>query len=395
MESIVTQFFSMAWLLQLGTIVIGARFAGILSRKMGVSALFGEILFGIILGTLVISQGWHFEIHLLEAIAEIGIIFLIFIIGLETDVKQILSVGFKGLLVALFGIVLPFIAGYYIIRFYGYDNAVGLFVASCFTATSIAISARVFMDLNFVSHPSSQTVLVAAVVDDILGFLIFTVVLILASQSGGDWRVQLMPSASYLLILLPALWFALPHAYKLLDKFGNEAKFVLVIGLLLIVGFLANASGLAPIVGAFFLGLALSRQRDPEIMNSSMPIYLFLAPIFFVFMGLQVNVAALWDQLPLALLLIVVATLTKLVGGFLGVVLCKGSWREGLVCGIGMVPRGEVGLIIAAIGKKMGVIDDSLFAAVTIMCIVTTLIVPLPLKIAIEKMVKHEGVPQS
>jgi len=395
MEAIAQQFSSMAWLLQLAIIVIGARFAGILSRKMGVSALFGEILFGIILGTIVVAQGWHFEIHLLEAIAEIGIIFLIFIIGLETDVQQIISVGFKGLLVALFGVVLPFVAGYYITLSFGYDNTVALFVASTFTATSIAISARVFMDLNFVNHPISQTVLVAAVVDDILGFLVFTGVLILASQSGSDWRIQLIPAGSYLFVLLPILWVVIPHLYKLLDRFGNESRFVLILGFLLVIGYLASASGLAPIVGAFFLGLALSRQRDPEIMNSAMPIYLFLAPVFFVFMGFQVNVAALWEQLPLALLLIAIATLTKLVGGFLAIVICKGTWREGLVCGIGMVPRGEVGLIIASIGKKMGVIDDSLFAAVTIMCIVTTLIVPLPLKMSIENMVKHEGVPKS
>ncbi len=384
----------MDWLLQVAAIIIFARVAGILSRKIGVSALFGEILFGIFLGTVVLWQGWHFDTHVIEALSEIGIIFLIFIIGLETDVWQVLSVGIRGILVAILGVVLPFAAGYYVSHFYGYDTKTSLFVASTFTATSVAISARVFMDLNYVGHRASQTVLVAAVVDDVLGFLVFTGVLIMETTAGeggsADLMSKILPAVLFLLIFLPLMWVGTGPLYKFLDRFGAEPKFVLIIGILLAISFMANAAGLAAIIGAFFFGLALSMRRDPEFIESSTPIFLIFAPIFFVFMGFQVNVGALWNNIGMAGVLIITAILSKLVGAMAGVMLCRGSWREALVVSIGMVPRGEVGLIIASIGKKLNVIDDSLFGAVTLMCIFTTLIAPFPLRKAIEYMVAGE-----
>ncbi|MBI4970644.1 MAG: cation:proton antiporter [Candidatus Omnitrophica bacterium] len=385
----------MDWLIQIAAIIIFARIAGILSRKIGVSSLFGEILFGIVLGSVAVWQHWQFDIHLLRAFAEIGIVFLIFIIGLETNVYQIISVGFRGTLVAALGVILPFIAGYLTARAYGYDLKVALFVASTFTATSVAISARVFMDQNLVHHRSSQTVLVAAVVDDILGFLVFTAVLIL-EQTGNNgssgWLTRVLPAGFFLFVFIPLMWLAMNPIHRWLNKLEIDSKFVLIIGILFIAAFVAHTAGLAPIIGAFFLGMALSMKRDTKLAELTHPLSHLFAPIFFVYMGFQVNLMAVWQNWPMACVLILVAVLAKLIGAGLGVVFCRGSWREALVVGIGMVPRGEVGLIIASIGKSMNIIDDALFGSVTLMCIATTLIAPLPLKKAIEAMVAKEKI---
>lgn len=382
----------MNWLIQLALIVIVARLAGILSRRIGVSALFGEILFGIILGTLAIRFHWQFDTHLIEILSEIGIIFLIFMIGLDTNVRQVLSVGFKGTLVAVLGVVFPFIGGFLLSRWFGYSVNVSLFVGACMTATSVAITSRVFMDLKFTRDSSAQTVLVAAVVDDVLGLLVLAGVLVLeqagTTQGGTGWMLQIIPAGVYLFIFIPLMWLLTNPIYQWISRWEEETKFVLAIGLLFVVAYLADMAGLAPIVGAFFLGLAFSSKKDPHFSELSLPIYLFLAPIFFVYMGFQVNISALWHQSILALILIGIAIATKWFGAALAVLISKGSWKEANVVGIGMVPRGEVGLIIAALGKKMGVIDDALFGAVTLMCIVTTLITPLPLRLVIEKIKK-------
>ena len=369
------------WMLQITVILIGALAAAEIARALRLSSVLGELTVGILLGSSVL--GWLPESHLLEVLAELGVIFMIFMVGLETKFAHIREVGKEAALVAIFGVLFPFLGGYGIGLAYDFNTPTSLFLGTILAATSVAITARVFMEMDKVHTSVSQTILAAAVIDDVLSLLVLTVILATTGAGEGTsvgWAISKV--VFFLVVAFPFFWWAVPKVVQPIKQYGGDRTFLaFVIGLLFLFSYLAHASGLAAIVGAFLIGMVLAETRGQiEIMEQIRPIYVFLAPVFFVVTGAQVHMDLLGKVLGLTVLLTVVAILTKWLGSLAAGAMTGMNVRKGTLIGVGMVPRGEVGLIVALIGAKAGILSKEMFAAAAIMCLATTFIVPLCLK---------------
>ncbi len=369
------------WMLQLTVILIGALAAAELMRVLKLSSVLGELTIGIILGGSVL--GWLPESHLLEVLAELGVIFMIFMVGLETQFAHLKAVGREALLIAMFGVAVPFLGGYGLGAAFDYNLQTSLFLGTILAATSVAVTARVFMEMGKAQSSVSQTILAAAVIDDVLSLLVLTVVLATTGTGGGvsvGWAVSKI--MIFLVVVFPFFWWWVPKVIDSVKRYGGErTTLAFVIGLLFLFSYLSHASGLAAIVGAFLIGMILAETKvHLELMDQVRPIYVFLAPVFFVVTGAQVHMGLLSKVLGFTVLLTGVAIMTKWIGSLAGGAICKMNFKKGTLIGVGMIPRGEVGLIVALIGLKAGVLTQEVFAASAIMCLATTFVVPLLLK---------------
>ncbi len=382
----------MNWLFELPLFMLAAIIGGQFCKRIHISPLIGEISAGILMALVFALVGAHHDEHLLHVFAELGVIFILFVIGMETNIKEIINVGKPALAVALAGVVLPFLSGLGVGMYYGWTMPITLFVSASLVATSITVSARAFIDLDFVQHRSSQIVLGAAIIDDILGLLVLTFVISTVSAEGGALSTKLIKIGLFFVLIMPFVWFFVPKILNRLSKiFGLETRGVLTVATLLLIAYSAHWTGLAPIVGAFFMGMVLSFNRDEHAEHFVNPFYLVLAPIFFFSIGFMVDLSSFVDGLAIALILTTLGILGKLIGGLIGGMPFGIPFKESLLIGVAMVPRGEVGLIIAGIGKAMGVVDDTLFAAVAFMCLATTFLPPFILPKLINA-VKNENV---
>ncbi len=329
--------------------------------------------------TLPISQS-------LWAIAQVGSIVLLFSAGLETNLRQFLKYAGPASIVALGGSAVPFVLGVAVTVAFGYATGFGdttaLFIGAVFTATSIGISVRVLGDLRRLSTPEGVTILAAAVLDDVLGILVLTVVLAIAVQ--GELSV---PSVSLIALKTIGFWIVLTGAGVLLSKrisalFSrfqvSGASMGLALGLAFLASALAESFGLAMIIGAFSIGLALSGTDLAHRLEEPLRgVYAALIPIFFAVMGMLVDVSRLGDVWLFGLAATALAVVGKVAGSgipalFVGFNLA-GAWRVG----IGMLPRGEVALIMAGIGVGSGIIGRDLFGVAIIVTIATTVMAPL------------------
>ncbi len=323
--------------------------------------------------------------------SNLGVILLLFMVGLESTVHEMLAVGPRALAVAIIGIVAPFALGFFAteVLLAGAGVTVGLFMGATLSATSVGITARVFKDMNKLQTPEARVILGAAVIDDILGLIILAIVVGIAAsggiQLGAVARIAVL-SAAFLGVILvfgERMVRALIPLMTALDR--RNLKLLFPLALAFALSWLASKIELATIVGAFAAGLILNEEHFAKengkpggtIEAVVHPLEAVFAPVFFVLMGMQVNLAtfASTETIGIALALTVVATVGKLLAG-----LPAGKGVDRLSVGIGMVPRGEVGLIFASIGKGLGVVDEGLFSAVVIMVIVTTLLAPPLLK---------------
>jgi len=418
-----------ATFLWIAILLIAAKVSGII-EKWGQPAVLGELVIGVILGNLVLLGVNLFEpIHsnaIIHFLAELGVVILLFQIGLESNVHEMKQVGWNAFFVAIVGVVLPFVLGTYIVGpllMPGLDPNAYLFLGATLTATSVGITARVFKDLGKLKIKEAQIVLGAAVIDDILGLVILAVVsAIVATGSVSVGAVSLIIAKSVLFLVVSiALGQVLaPHIGRFFSKIhrGVGMKFTLAIAFALIFAFLANEIGLAAIIGAFAAGLILdpvqfTAFKSPEIVeeikstieNESEatkkkllnvcghhthkhiedviePLAFFLVPIFFVVTGFQVKLDTLFDGkvVLVALALTVAAIFGKIAAGFFA-----GKDANKWLIGWGMVPRGEVGLIFASIGKALGVVTDEIFSIIVIMVILTTLVTPPVLNVLLKK----------
>lgn len=371
----------MTWLLELGVLALVARAGSDTFRRLGINPLVGEIAFGFVLAVFLGLTGLNLDAHVLEIFSELGILFMLFLIGLETELKQLLRVGVTAFAVGALGIVLPFAAGLGVGSLYGFDRATSLFLACALMATSVAATVRIFMEMDYVNNVASRVVLAAAVIDDILGLLIFALVLAFTDSSGASVTAKILGTGGFLFVVLPVLWLVLPRANDFMARMaGEESKDLAMIALALLVAYLAHAAGLAAIIGAFAFGMLLNRSNIPQMHALIKPFYLLFAPVFFLSIGLGMDAAAMGSSILFGLTLTAAAVLSKLAAAFAGARITGMPWRESLLVGLAMVPRGEVGLIIAAIGSKMGIVSQEVFAGTAFMCIATVLVVPYPLK---------------
>lgn len=374
-----------SFLLAFAAALVGGKLLGELSERVGQPPVLGELLAGVLLGPSLLglvplSAG-------ILLLAEIGVILLLFEVGLETDLGELLSVGGPAMTVALVGMVLPFLGGYALTRIAGFSTLTAIFVGAALTATSIGITSRVLSELGVLTSREGQIILGAAVADDILGLVVLAVVSqIAATGSVSMWQAAKAAVLSFL-FLAAALVLGMPLG-RFLIRIVQRASVrgILVaasVAFALLASLGAQTAGSAAIVGAFAAGLVLARtDRGSEIHTAVRPIVDVFAPVFFVSIGAQVNLQYLNPAVPenrqallLALGLIVVGVLGKFAAGFAS----WGSVRRSFI-GVGMIPRGEVGLIFAQIGKQNGALPEPVFIAVVIAVFATTFVTPPLLK---------------
>ena len=366
------------FLLLLATILISAKLLGELAERIGQPAVIGELLAGVVLGPSLIGFVDP-TLPTLHMFAEIGVVLLLFTIGLETDLKRLLSVGGAAFTVAGVGVLLPFVSGYFVSRALGLDLLPAVVAGAALTATSVGITARVFSDLGKLKSVEGQIVLGAAVIDDVIGLIILAVVSDLvagtAPSVGGVIRTTVV-AFGFLAAAIIVGRFAVPPLFNLLARTGKEntlASMALVLAFLLAV--LASEIGSALIVGAFAAGLVIApTQHAPAVERGVVRIANVFVPIFFVAVGAAVDVRSFGsrDIVLVGLALTTVAILGKYAAGFAPVWIRA---NKNLI-GVGMIPRGEVGLIFAQMGLTAGVLTSGTYSALMLMVLVTTFMAP-------------------
>ncbi len=378
-------------------IITAAKAGGWLAVRLRQPAVLGELLIGVLLGpSLIDLLHWQIlanpaEPHLLtEAVyelAELGVICLMFLAGLEIELDEMRHAGRVAILAGISGVIVPLVLGALAVLPFGYRGSPALFAGITLTATSVSISAQTLLELGVLRRREGIALLGAAVVDDVLVILLLSLFLALNSSAASLMSVLfvLLKMAFYLVVALAASFLLLPW----LATWVNRQPISQGLATLVFVAALAFAwsaevvGGLAAITGAFIAGMGLSRSRlRVEISRNMHTItYAFLVPIFFVSIGLKTDTHLLTGPtFLLAGVMVVVAIVSKIVGCGIGARLGGFTNPEALRVGLGMISRGEVGLIVAAVGVNEGIIEPNLFAVVTIIVLVTTLVTPLFLR---------------
>ncbi|HBE82393.1 MAG: cation:proton antiporter [Blastocatellia bacterium] len=359
--------------------IAAAKLMAELFERLRQPAVVGEILAGVIVGPSVL--GWVRPSEIIGIVAEIGVIFLLFMVGLETKPQSVYRVGKKAMLVGTLGVILPFIAGYFIALLWGGSFIEAMFIGAALVATSVGITARVLGSMDLLDKETSRIILGAAVIDDILGLIILSVV---SAMSSGDINYLELGKTAALAIAFTLLVAVLGARMmnKVAPKVSNlrVSKPFFNVGLILCLG-LSVASiyvGVAAIIGAFLAGMAMAEatEDNPGMHKLTSGVTEFLVPFFLVNIGMQLNLAVFKDAsfLLLAFVITFFAVITKFIGCSIG------AWgltrREMAQVGVGMIPRGEVGIVVAQIGLGLAVITERFFAAVLFMAVATTLIAP-------------------
>lgn len=397
----------MQWL-ALAIILVIAKLFGSVAVRLKQPAVLGELLGGILVGNLyhlpgfaALSPDHLVELPIVEQLAEVGVLLLLFMVGLESTVKQMLAVGFSSLAVATLGICVPFGLGWLVGRWSLPEQShyVHIFLGAALTATSVGITARVLQDLKQSKSKEARIILGAAVLDDVMGLVVLAVVTaIIASANTGQsvsvltQSLVLAKAVAFLVIALVVGQRISPHMFHFASNLRTSGVLVAVsLAFCFIMAWLSEVVGLASIVGAFAAGLVLEdvhykvfkERGDHTVEELIKPIADFTVPIFFVSMGMKTNLLSMArpEILVLAGLITLAAVLGKQVCG-LGAV---GGPVNRLTVGIGMIPRGEVGLIFANIGMSLQLegrplISEAIFSAVVFMVLITTLITPPLLK---------------
>lgn len=374
-------------------IIIVARLAAELAERIKIPAVLGEIIAGIIIGPSalgLIDPIKHLDVaNMVLLLGEIGVILLLFQVGLEMDLGEMAKVGKPALLVALIGVLVPFAAGFGVASAFGESGEISLFIGAALTATSVGITARVLGDLRALALRESRIVLGAAVADDVLGLIILTVVVKVVTEGSISASVVFETiglALGFLVITGLLAIYIIPKTFTRIDRVAKSSTTIVAVSFALMLAFslLANQAKLAFIIGAFMAGLAVGRSQQHErIAEGLNPLGHIFIPVFFASIGINADLDAMFQPsvLALATVLTVVAIIGKLVAGF-GIGRSPG---DKLLIGIGMIPRGEVGLIFASIGLSKGILDDELYGALLLMVLVTTLITPPLLRLKLAK----------
>ena len=402
-------------LIGIALILVIAKLGGKLFEQFGQPAVLGELISGIIIGNLALFgfSGAEFlrNNEVISSLAELGVIILLFEVGLESKIGEMMKVGWSSLLVAIAGVIAPFILGWAVAAYF-LPNASPLshiFTGAILCATSVGITARVFKDLGVLSTKESQIVLGAAVIDDVLGLMILAVIsgAIKAAQTGaaiGGLEVVsiAVKAGGFLIGAIAVGHFVVPHVFRLAGCLEHKGVLLaLSLSFCFLMAWLASCVGLAPIVGAFAAGLILDEthfetfrtHEELRLEQLISPVSMLLVPIFFVLMGIRVDLS--YFAKPEIIIFAVALTLAAVIGKQV----CSFATVEHNInrmsIGLGMIPRGEVGLILAGIGMKLTlpnsnnelvpVIDSATFGAVVLMIITTTLITPPLLKWSLTK----------
>lgn len=361
-----------------------AKLLAELMEAIGQPGLVGQILAGIVIGPSVLN--WAQPTDFLVALSDLGVMFLLFQVGLEVKPSDLFAVGRTALLVAVLGVVVPFLMGYGILLAWAEPKIEAVFVGAAMVATSVGITAQVLASKGLLQHIASRTILAAAVIDDILGLLVLAMV---SSMAKGSVNFPSLAATAALAIGFTVIVATL--GTRTMERVmpavetklrAGEAQFGLAMVLLFGLSVAAIYTGVAAIVGAFLAGMALSQSVSKRVHDLSHGVTELLVPFFLAGIGLHLELSELKDArfILLAGVILVAAILSKLVGCGLG------AWSMGKAnmfrVGVGMVPRGEVGMVVAQIGMSMGVVSHAVYGVVVFMAVLTTIAAPPLLKLA-------------
>ena len=387
---------SYSFLLFLAIIMISTKVLGLFTRKIHMPAVVGALVAGVILGpsclnliTLTGDTGVF-----LEQMAEIGVILLMFNAGLETDLSELKKNGVASFVTALIGVVVPLIGGFLGYAFFfhtdfsDYDEVLkAVFVGVVLTATSVSITVETLREMGKLKGKVGTTILGAAVIDDIIGIIVLTIVTSLKDTSVSPITVVLKIVLYF--VFIAVLIVVLAKLKVFVEEQDEKRRTAIIcVALCFILSYISEEYfGIADITGAYFAGLMLCTMKvGPYVARRcEIPSYLIFSPVFFASVGLKVTLggmdASIWI---FAIILLVIAILSKVVGCGLGAKICGCTGKEAFQVGIGMISRGEVALIVAQKGYASGMLDDVLFAPIVLVVIVTTLITPILLKLVMK-----------
>ncbi len=386
-------------------IILVAKLAGALSARVGLPLIMGELLAGVVLGPTVLDI---FSLPILRTpegpegvsvasvfyiLAEVGVVLLMFVAGLETDMVMMRTTVAPAFWAAAGGVVLPMAGGVYLARLFHFSWSEAVFIGTILTATSVTITAQTLMNLKQLRSRAGSTILSAAVIDDVMGLIVLSLVIALAPQlvGGGQasWRGMTITILKMAICIITMFWFGpmvtkwVMHRATRLHGHHTEAAAALIVAFL--IAFDAQwFGGMAAITGAYVAGLFVAQTRSHErVLQDLHPMVNSLfGPIFFVSIGLAVNARHVSGSLLFFALLLVIALAGKIVGCGFGARLNGFTNRESMVVGIGMIPRGEVGLITASLGLAAGLVTRDIYVQVVVLVLITTLITPAMLKYA-------------
>ncbi len=372
------------YILNIALVLIFANLGGMLSRKLKQPVVLGQILAGVLIGPIVLNI--VVPDIIISSFAEIGVILLMFLAGIETDLGDLKRTAGAASAIAFGGIITPFIMGFgAVYYFFPQEGLIGAaFVGVILTATSIGISVQVLRELKKIKEKTGISILGAAVIDDIIGIILLTVVLGVASPTGETGIVIVLLKMAGFFILAGVsgrifTFFMTKYSAKMLRN-RNVGAFAIIVCFLL--AYLAQGFGLAAIIGAYFSGIVFSmtpynNRVEQDVSNIA---YTLFTPIFFLNIGLSISVKNISLIIVPVVVLFLAAVLSKVIGCSIGAKAMKYSFRESLQVGIGMMPRGEVVLITANIAKAGGFISDTIFTSLVVVVLLTTIVTPSLLK---------------
>ncbi|EOU1478114.1 cation:proton antiporter [Clostridium perfringens] len=380
---------SYEFLFDLALILISTKLFGLITKKVRMPQVVGALVAGVILGPAVLNV--LSETEFIQKLAELGVIVLMFTAGLETDINQLKKTGKASFIIAVLGVIIPLAGGFFIASIFNNGNDVNtilqnVFIGIILTATSVSITVETLKEMGKLNTRAGNAILGAAIIDDILGIIALTITTSLAD-----------PSINVIIVLAKIVMFFIFAGFagylfhwafiKLDERYQRDLRRFVIIAFVfcLLLSFCAEEFfGVADITGAFIAGLVISDSNRSKYLNSRFETlsYMLLSPIFFASIGIKVQLTAMTKTIFIfAILLLLVAILSKIVGCSLGAKLCRYSNREAIQIGTGMISRGEVALIVANKGIAMGLMLPEFLAPVVIVVVVTTIVTPILLKV--------------
>jgi Kef-type K+ transport system membrane component KefB len=361
-----------------------AKLLSELFERLGQPGIVGQILAGVLIGPQLL--GWMAPNQVLEILADLGVMFLLFRVGLEIRSSELVRVGGTALVSATAGVILPFLFGWGVARWWGLPSVESIFTGAAMVATSVGITAEVLASKGLLQLRASRIILAAAVIDDILGLLVLAFVSSLAKGTVNYLDLALTAALAVGFTVFVAV-FGTRTMHRVVPRVAAslrlaEGGFALAMTLLFALSLLAVYAGVAAIVGAFLAGMALSETVDQRVHHLTGGVTELLVPFFLVSIGLHFDVSSFTTRSTIALALVITgaAVLSKMLG--CGLAAVRMGRVDALRIAVGMVPRGEVGMVVAQIGLAMGVMAKSVYAIVVFMSVATTLIAPPLLKLA-------------
>lgn len=380
---------SYEFLFDLALILISTKLFGLITKKIRMPQVVGALVAGVVLGPAFLNV--LSETEFIQNLAELGVIVLMFTAGLETDINQLKKTGKASFIIAVLGVIIPLVGGFFIASIFNKGNDVNtilqnVFIGIILTATSVSITVETLKEMGKLNTRAGNAILGAAIIDDILGIIALTITTSLAD-----------PSINVIIVLIKIVMFFIFAGFagylfhwafiKLDEKYQRDLRRFVIIAFVfcLLLSFCAEEFfEVADITGAFIAGLVISDSNRSKYLNSRFETlsYMLLSPIFFASIGIKVQLTAMTKTIFIfAILLLLVAILSKVFGCALGAKLCKYSNREAIQIGTGMISRGEVALIVANKGIAMGLMLPEFLAPVVIVVVVTTIVTPILLKV--------------